>query len=241
MSEVQQGSNFTASKKVAKYLTGSFMTDGLHQSFVADLAAIELMGQDPKVSFAAIEQKLEGRGFASFALIFALPFVQPIPLPGVSIIIGLVMIAVGLRLTLGHAGILPRWLGRREIDGSKLVKMTQAARKAFAYIDPLFKPRLQLALQPPFNRAIGISITLSGLALILPLPPVVLFSNSLPAWAIICVSVGYLERDGLFVLLGHLIAIATWVYFGMVWEAVRLAWSAILHEWPSIGNLLPLN
>ncbi|MBM4251499.1 MAG: exopolysaccharide biosynthesis protein [Deltaproteobacteria bacterium] len=221
------------------------MTDTSQESFMADLAAIERLAAAPRVSFAAIEQKLEGRGFASFALIFALPFVQPIPLPGVSIVIGLVMIAVGLRLTLGHAGVLPQWLGQREIDGQRLVKMVHAARKAFTYIDPLFKPRLSLALQPPLSRAIGLSITVSGLALILPLPPVVLFSNSLPAWAIICVSIGYLERDGLFVIIGHLIAIATWVYFATVWEVVRLAWHSIAttipQRWPQLASFLHLN
>ena len=214
------------------------MMEDQKQNFAADLEAIERLGESPQVSFAAIEQRLEGRGFASFALIFALPFVQPIPLPGVSIIVGFVMIALGLRLTLGHTGTLPKWLRQREIDGPKLIKMTQAARKAFAYIDPLFKARFSVIAQPPFHRAIGISIALSGLALILPLPPVVLFSNSLPAWAIICVSIGYLERDGLFVILGHLIAIATWVYFAMVWEAVRIAWVAMLQEWPSLKTLL---
>jgi hypothetical protein len=45
----------------------------------------------------------------------------------------------------------------------------------------------------------------------LPIP----FSNSLPAWAVVLLAVGMLEKDGLCVLLGHLTAVATWIFIGL--------------------------
>ncbi|MCX6107120.1 MAG: exopolysaccharide biosynthesis protein [Proteobacteria bacterium] len=202
------------------------------QSFTADLDAIETLVKAHRVKVEEIERVLDGRGFASLALILSLPFVQPIPLPGLSMVFGVAFMALGLRLVLGRAGGLPQWVRRREIDGVTLQKMIHGARKIFAYVERFFKPRLALALRPPLESLVGLGIMLSGFAMTLPLPPVVLFSNSLPAWAIICLCLGYLERDGLVVVIGHVVALATWVYYAFWWEAVKLAWS-------SVGPYLP--
>ena len=202
------------------------------QSFTADLDAIETLVKTHRVKVEEIERVLDGRGFASLALILSLPFVQPIPLPGLSMVFGVAFMALGLRIVLGRAGGLPHWIRRREIDGITLQKMVHGARKIFAYVERFFKPRLALALRPPLESLVGLGIMLSGFAMILPLPPVVLFSNSLPAWAIICLCLGYLERDGLVVVIGHVVALATWVYYALWWEAVKLAWS-------SVGPYLP--
>jgi hypothetical protein len=56
-------------------------------------------------------------------------------------------------------------------------------------------------------------IIIAGLALMLPLP--IPFSNSIPAWAIVFLAIGMMEKDGLFVLLGHLTAIVTWIFIGL--------------------------
>ena len=202
------------------------------QSFTADLDAIETLVKTHRVKVEEIERVLDGRGFASLALILSLPFVQPIPLPGLSMVFGVAFMALGLRIVLGRAGGLPHWIRRREIDGITLQKMVHGARKIFAYVERFFKPRLALALRPPLESLVGLGIMLSGFAMILPLPPVVLFSNSLPAWAIICLCLGYLERVGLVVVIGHVVALATWVYYAFWWEAVKLAWS-------SVGPYLP--
>jgi hypothetical protein len=47
----------------------------------------------------------------------------------------------------------------------------------------------------------------------LPLP--VPFSNSIPAWAVVLLAIGMMEKDGLCVLLGHLTVLTTWVFIGV--------------------------
>jgi hypothetical protein len=59
-------------------------------------------------------------------------------------------------------------------------------------------------------RLIGLGIVIPVLGLMLPLP--IPFSNSIPALAVVLLAIGMLEKDGLCVLLGHLTAVATWVY-----------------------------
>jgi hypothetical protein len=45
----------------------------------------------------------------------------------------------------------------------------------------------------------------------LPIP----FTNSIPAWAVLLLAIGMMEKDGLFVLFGHLTALFTWVFIGL--------------------------
>lgn len=201
-------------------------------SFTADLAAIAQYATGEKISIAEIESVLQGRGFATLCLVLCIPFVQPIPLPGLSVAIGVAIMALGLRLAFGTAGGLPRFVKRQQLDTRTLHKIIQAASKVFSYVERLFKPRLSRLFRPPFLNLIGVSIILSGMALSLPLPPMILFSNSLPAWAIILLSLGYLERDGLVVILGHIMAVATWCYFAFWWEAAKYGFESLLLYFP---------
>ena len=59
-------------------------------------------------------------------------------------------------------------------------------------------------------RLIGLGIVIARLGLMLPLP--IPFSNNIPAWAIVLLAIGMMEKDGLCVLLGHLTAIFSWVF-----------------------------
>jgi hypothetical protein len=63
------------------------------------------------------------------------------------------------------------------------------------------------------RRLIGVGIITAGLALMLPLP--IPFSNNIPAWAVVLLAIGMMEKDGLCVLLGHLTAIAAWLFIGL--------------------------
>lgn len=197
-------------------------------SFTQDLEAIRQQATGEKISLAEIEAILQGRGFATINLILCIPFIQPIPLPGVSIIFGLAVMALGMRLALGRSTALPEFVTKRQIDTENLRRISEGAIKLFSYVDRLFKPRLGFMLTPPLLSLVGVSIVLSGLALSLPLPPVILFSNSLPAWAVILLCLGLLERDGLVIAIGHCIALATWLYFAFWWEAVKFGFETLL-------------
>ena len=62
-------------------------------------------------------------------------------------------------------------------------------------------------------------VGLGGL-LIFPLG-LIPFSNTLPAWGILLLAAGLLQRDGLLILLGYLFLLGTIIYFG------ALAWAAL--------------
>lgn len=201
-------------------------------SFTQDLEAIRRQATGEKITVAEIENILQGRGFATLSLILCVPFIQPIPVPGVSIVFGVAIMILGMRLVMGTATGLPRFVTKRELKTETLHKITEGASKLFSYVERLFKPRLGFMLAPPMLSLVGVSIVLSGLALSLPLPPVILFSNSLPAWAVILLCLGYLERDGFVIAAGHCVAFATWCYFAFWWEAVKFGFQTLISYFP---------
>ncbi len=116
----------------------------------------------------------------------------------------------------------------RQIEAKTVRKICTSGIKFFSYLEKFFSPRWPLFYKGLTMRLIGLSMLTSGLALCLPLPPVILFSNSFPAWSVILLCLGILERDGLFILLGHVLAVATWLYFALWWEAIQLAFKNLV-------------
>ena len=62
---------------------------------------------------------------------------------------------------------------------------------------------------------IGLGIVAGGLLLLLPLP--IPFSNMVPAWAVVLLTAGMMERDGLVVLLGHIMTLVSWGVIFLAW------------------------
>ena len=67
-------------------------------------------------------------------------------------------------------------------------------------------PRLSFLTHPPVDRVIGGALVLFSASILVPLP----LTNSVPALAIVLVSMGLLGRDGLLVLAGTLLGTA-WI------------------------------
>lgn len=192
------------------------------------------MADRGRVPIGDIDLAIQGRGFASICLVLSVPFIQPIPLPGLSIIVGLGVAALGARIALGQAAGLPDFLKSREIAPETLRTITRVGLRIFSSLQRVVRPRMHFAVSGPFKNLVGVSMMISGLAMSLPIPPVILFSNSLPAWAIIALSIGYVQRDGLLTLVGHFIAIGTWAYFALWWEVIERGTLKLLQSvgWP---------
>jgi len=73
----------------------------------------------------------------------------------------------------------------------------------------------------------GLALVLAGVLLMFPLG-LVPFSNTLPAVAILFLSLGMLERDGLLIVAGYLMNVATIFYFGALAIGAVLAGQGML-------------
>lgn len=144
--------------------------------------------------------KLSFGGHSFVVLIFSLPFLLPIPIPGLSVLLGVVITISGLAITFGKPMWLPKFIADRDIEISLIEKIFLPTSRLLKKVEFLFKPRLTLISHNLGVRALsGLIIVASGILLFLPLPP---GANFPPALVCALIAIGLLESDGLFLLIG---------------------------------------
>jgi hypothetical protein len=189
---------------------------------------VDATGRD--VTLGELEQKLQGRGFALFILIMSLPFCFPVAIPGLSIPFGVVIMLLGIRIACGRKPDLPGFILRKEIKHKTLQRIVNLGVKVCTRIEKIAKPRMHfLQRSRGMVNLIGIGLASGGLQLLLPLPPLVPLSNTIPAVSVVLLTAGLIERDGAFVLAGYAVNIAAWVYFGLMAAAAGKGLEWALH------------
>lgn len=196
----------------------------------ADLRALAEHFRDGPVRLAEVVEVLQGRGYRFLLVLLCLPFLTPIPLPGLSTPIGLVIALIGLRLALGQKPHLPRHLMHKELPPRILPKVLRASSRLVGAFERLSKPRLQFFYrQAAFQRLGGVLIALCGLKLLLPLP--IPMSNFFPGLSAALLAAGSFEEDGLVFLSGVVMFAASLAYFALL----ALGGAAAIGEiWPRV-------
>src|SRR6195256_6778620 len=96
-------------------------------------------------------------------------------------------------LVIGREPWLPRFIMRRRLSTARLAQLLTGASKVARKLEKFVRPRLAfLHTGPGMPRLIGLGIVFAGLGLMLPLP--IPFSNNIPAWAVVLLAVGMMER-----------------------------------------------
>lgn len=198
----------------AKTIRG-FMPTPTERALSADLRTLAEHFKDRPVRLAEVVEVLHGRGYKFLIVLLCLPFLTPIPLPGLSTPIGLVITFIGFRLALGQRPHLPRRLMQKELPARILPKVLQASSRLVAAFERLSKPRLQFFYRHAvFQRVGGLLIALCGLKLLLPMP--IPMSNFFPGTSAALLAAGSFEEDGLVFLSGLLMFAASVVYFALL-------------------------
>lgn len=151
----------------------------------------------------------DGHSVLIFFLI--LPFLQPVPIPGLSTPLGLLIALVTGFSYLQKPPWLPvRWMNH-QLPTNTVLKINEGSEKLFQKVSKFIHPRWSVLFKEPFRTITAIVIILNGLLLALPLP--IPFSNAFPAWSIFFYALAELEDDGLFILLTYVQALACLLYF----------------------------
>jgi hypothetical protein len=173
------------------------------------------------LSLRELEEILQGRGFALIILLLALPFAFPIAIPGLSIPFGVVILFMGLRIAMGRKPALPEFILRRQVKYALLERIVHLGLKFCSRMEKVVRQRMHFIQRwPGMTNLIGAGIASGGLLLCLPLPPLIPFSNTIPAVAILLLTAGMVERDGLLVLFGHIANVGAWIYFIVMFVVV---------------------
>lgn len=183
--------------------------------FSQDLRDLAQHFADRPARLSEILTATQGRGFNLLLLLIGLPFLTPIPLPGLSTVFGLMVLAIGARLALGQRPWLPGKLLQRELPARFIARVLATASRVVRWLEFLLRPRLGFLHEHwIYRRIAGTLIMLSGLLLMLPLP--IPLSNSFPALTVVLLAAGAMERDGLFFLAGCAMFTVTLAYFGLL-------------------------
>lgn len=184
-------------------------------TFSEELAQLGARFSDRPLRLREILEATQGRSYYLLLFVVALPFVGPIPLPGLSIPFGLVVSVVGLRLAFNRGPWIPERLLEREISSETFRRVLKLTARVVRGLEFFVRPRLGFVVNHvTFSRVAGMLIASSGLMLMLPLP--LPFSNSLPAWSVLLLAAGALGRDGLFFFAGCAMFVVSLAFFAFV-------------------------
>ncbi|WP_306119498.1 MULTISPECIES: exopolysaccharide biosynthesis protein [unclassified Roseitalea] len=182
-------------------------------------------GHQPRGALAKIEQVLEGhdagaetitlgalsdamreRAFGLLLLMLALPcslpFVYLLPQ-----LVALPMVVLAWQMAAGRRSPwLPEALRKRTLPVSGLLDVVARTRRYGGWIERFVHPRLLPLSGDRGTRVVGALLVVPCLSILVPLP----LTNTVPGVGVALAAVGLIERDGL-ALIGGLIVALSWV------------------------------
>ncbi|MBT1444124.1 exopolysaccharide biosynthesis protein [Shewanella sp. JM162201] len=172
--------------------------------------------QNSHISLKELLNLVGEQGMLLFCILLTVPFLLPVSIPGVSTPFGLLILLIGIGICLNRVPWLPASLMERKFASEQLKPALHKGADLLARLDKYIRPRLlMLSSSHAINRCNGLIITFAALLLMLPLGAIP-FTNALPAWAILTMSIGLLQRDGLFITCGYLLLAGTLVWFAVL-------------------------
>jgi hypothetical protein len=182
-------------------------TEGLS----AELAHLKSLCSGDEIQVRDLVEVMNARGHAVLTLFFGIPFLLPMPLPGLSVPFGLIILVAGVAMSMGRHPWLPRWLLNRRVKGQILLKVFSMGERISRRLERIVKPRgVSFSKQVVVRVANGIVIALCGLILALPLPP---GTNFPPAAVIVCLSIAILEADIILISVAYVGLIINFLLF----------------------------
>ena len=155
---------------------------------------------------------LKEKGPFLFIVILCVPFLLPLSIPGVSLPFGIMIIYLCLGIISNKDVKLPRRLMNHTIKSKHIVRLMKGVIKIFRKIEKWTRPRLQsLAIKPIAVTLNGIIILFCAIVLMVPVP--IPLGNALPAYAMLFLSIGFLQRDGAMIIIGYLLTLISATYF----------------------------
>lgn len=171
--------------------------------------------QQHAVDLQEVVDVLQERAYTLLILVLALPFCTPIPLPGLSTPLGLVIMLTAGTFALGRTPALPQRLLRVRLPAKFFRTLLEATSRVIRFGERQLAPRwLWLTGTATIVQLHALVICVAALALLIPAP--LPFSNTLPAWGIVLATAGVMQRDGLAILAGYIFTSIGVSYFVLV-------------------------
>ncbi len=208
-----------------------------HQVLSETLAAI--LGDASAGKALTLNELLErtqGRSIYLLIIILCLPFLIPLSVPGLSTIMGSIIMWLMFRQVLGKPPRLPRVLGEHQLSAKVQRRLLSGSIKVLQVLERLIKPRRTQWLA--WRWAVVVNsflIALLGFLLALPLPsPPFFLSNTIPGYAIVVLAASIMEEDGVMIWFGYTLVLLNIVFFGLlagvIVELFLKLWKSLSHS-----------
>lgn len=200
---------------------GSEKRNEPHKELSEELHDLGVIHAERSLSIGEILERLGPRASALLVIICALPFSTPVSIPGLSTPFGLVILFLAARVFLGLPPWLPRRLHHIVLPATFFAKILSASRKLIAWLERRLKQgRMATFTDSEWKLRLHSGIVMvAAMLLILPLPPLPPFTNTLPALVSVVMTLSILKRDGAGVVAGYGVFLFTIGYF-VFWGAV---------------------
>jgi hypothetical protein len=183
-------------------------------SLKGKLKAISLDLPHDKVTLEEIRDLLGQDGLLLLTAFLTIIFLIPVSIPGVSTVFGVAILLIGISRLFNRRLWLPKRFLKQQLPAEKLSVGLNRGVIWFDRLERLSRPyRLKWLTGNGFMGALNNCALIIGAGLLMAPFGLIPFSNTLPALAILFLTIGLLRRDGICILLGYLGNLTTIVYF----------------------------
>lgn len=194
--------------------------------FTETLRGIERRAAEGPVSIGELLTLCGPQGHGFLAVFLVLPFLQPIPLPGLSSAIGVLLMILGVFVALRRPPWLPRRLANVRVESDVVLRICTSLERLLGALEHVVKPRAQwLFAQRWFRLSNGVVWIVHAGLFSLPLP--IPLSNAFPAVVILLMALGILEEDLGVIVLAYLGGLANVVFFTALVALPALGWQVL--------------
>jgi hypothetical protein len=181
---------------------------------VSEILAEAAASAGDRVRLRDLVNALGDRAFGLLILIFALPNAVGLgTIPGLSTVFGVPQLFIAVQMALGwHKPWLPDWVLEKSLARSDFQHMVDKSTPYLRRAEKLLRPRWAFMSSFFAERLLG--LVFAGLALIVALP--IPGGNWPPAIAMAFISIGLVERDGLYITIGLGVAVIAVLIAGTV-------------------------
>ena len=169
-------------------------------------------------------------GLLLLALFLSLVFMVPIQLPGLGGVLGSAIALIAISRIRGRVLWLPKRIAKCAMPSEKVREALSKSTIWLHRLEYVSRPhRLNRLAASWFADFINNCGLITGALLLIAPVILVPLSNTLPAIAVLFLCIGLLQRDGLCILYGHLVNLATIAYFTALIIGGHEAFEKILH------------
>ena len=201
------------------------MTKPRDRRRISDILRDLTQTESETISIGDIRVALGDRAFGALMLVFALPNLVPVFIPGLSSVLALPLILLSGQICLGYRQPwFPKKLNERAFLRQDFARAIERVLPWLVKTEHLLRPRLIWMVDRPMDRGIGFFCLALSILLALPVP----LGNWLPALSICLFALAITERDGLAAIIAFIIGvIASIVASTVVYTLLRGLWLGV--------------